>query len=302
MTIDRVSTFGLFQSTMSNIFKVDSDIANLQNQLSSGFKSQDFAGISANSMQFLQLDDKLSRTNQYLSTNSIIRVRLNSTATVLSQVINTASELRNLILQRRNAANDVGIFGTQLNAIWKSLAGQLNTTVDGRYIFSGGRTDTKAVNDKQFPAIIDDDALEADYYQGDSEDLNVRVSDNIDMVYNVRANEAGFQKIFAGLAMAQEGDASDSDDKLAAAYDLVSEGIQGVLTSQAQANSNIVELGNIEQDLGSLQTYWKGIKEEIGNTDLITASTQVAINQSILQAAFQAFARINSLRLSDFLR
>jgi flagellar hook-associated protein 3 FlgL len=301
MAIDRISTYGLFQTTFSNISKVDGDLSNLQNQLSSGFKSSTFDGISANAQQFLQLDDKLSRTDHYINNNSIINVRVNSTNNVLSQVISTANELKNLILQRRNASNDVGVFQTQINGIWQTLTGQLNTTIDGRYIFSGGRTDTKAVDDEHFPQITNADTNGTDYYQGDDQDLSVKVSDNISMTYNVRANDDGIQKIFAGLALASEGDSGDNDAKLAQAFDLVNDGIKGVITAQAKVNANVVQLNDVGNNLTSLQTYWKGIKEEIGNTDLVTASTQVAVNQSILQATFQTFARITSLRLSDFL-
>ena len=59
---------------------------------------------------------------------------------------------------------------------------------------------------------------------------------------------------------------------------------------------------NINTRHGSFKLYFLGVKEEIGNADLVSVSTQVAINQGILQASFQAFAKINSLKLADFLR
>jgi flagellar hook-associated protein 3 FlgL len=302
MGVDRVSTYGAFLSNFANVSKVDADIANLQNQISSGVKSQNYAGLGAQAAQYLQLSDKLARNQHYLENNNILKTRINATGSVLTQVIESATELKNLILQRRNASLNVGAFSTQATAIWKTIAGQLNTSIDGRYLFSGARTDTKAVDDQNFPQLDATGAPNDAYYQGDSEDLTVRASETVEITYNVRANDSGFQKLFAGLALAREGDESNSDSKLAEAYDLIAEGIGDVITTQAEVNTNAVALNNIEANITSLQTYWKGVKEEIGNTDLITASTLVSINQAILQASFQAFAKISSLRLSDFLR
>ncbi len=47
MAIDRVTTYGLFTQTINNVFKGDSNLATLQNQISSGFKAQNFAGIAS---------------------------------------------------------------------------------------------------------------------------------------------------------------------------------------------------------------------------------------------------------------
>src|SRR4029078_3466110 len=119
---------------------------------------------------------------------------------------------------------------------------------------------------------------------------------------NVRADSPGFQKIFSGLATAKQGDATGSDALLEQAYNLVQSGLNDIIAVQATVNVNKVSLDQISTRQQSLQLYWKGIKEEIGNTDLVGASTQVAIDQSILQASFQAFSKITSLQLSNFLR
>lgn len=302
MGIDRIATYNSFLQLYGNVSKVDAELANLQNQISSGRKSQNFAGIASDASQFLQLDDKINRNEYYLKNNSIIRARIDSTSNVLSQVISSTSELKNLILQRRASSNDVGVFGTQLESIFKAIAGQMNTSIDGRYLFSGGRTDVKAVDDVSLPVLSQANTPDAGYYQGDNRDLTVNVSENVSFAYNVRANEEGFQKIFAGIAIAKEAEETGSDAKFAAAYDLLDQGIREVASIQAKVNSNKVALDNVEENITSLQTYWKGVKEGIGNTDIIAATTQVAIHQGILQATFQVFARITSLRLSDYLR
>ena len=118
----------------------------------------------------------------------------------------------------------------------------------------------------------------------------------------MRANEGGFEKIFAGLALAKRGDNNNDMNSLQDAYDFVDQGIAEVIRIQARNNSNIVTLNSEEQNINSLKTYWKGLRDDIANTDVVTVSSQVAIDQGILQSTFQAFAKITSLRLIDFLR
>lgn len=302
MAVNRVSTFALFQSTLGNVAKVDAQLANLQNQLSSGFKSKDFEGISDNATRYMQLEDRLARMKQYSQTNSVVQTRIDTTDTILSQIISVATEIKNLISQRRSGTLESGAFAAQLDANWKTLVGQINTTVEGRYLFSGGRTDTPPMDADNFPELPVNGVPSDSYYAGDQQDITVRASDSVELTYNVRADEEGFKKIFGGLALAKQGDLVDSDELLEEGYDMMAEGLENIIARQATVNSNSVTLQNINQEIVSLTTYWQGIKDDIVNTDIITASTQVAINQSILTAAFQSFARITSLRLADFLR
>lgn len=303
MSVGRISTFALHQSTLRDTSKVEVNIADLQQQLSSGAKSQDFAGLGGSqSEQFLLLENKIAKTDNYLNNNKVVETRIDSTDNTLGQVIDTASNLKSMISQRRNAASNSAAFPDALRGAWQSLVSQLNTTLEGRYIFGGTRTDVAPVNPDQFPSLQVDGVPDPGYYQGSTEDVTVRADDNTEINYNVRADDEGIQKIFAGLAMAQKGNDMNSDEDLAKAYDLVSEGLDGVIATRSIVNQNKVSLNDINTRHQSYKLYFQGVKEEIGNADLVSVSTQVAINQGILQASFQAFAKINSLKLSDFLR
>ncbi len=179
---------------------------------------------------------------------------------------------------------------------------QLNSNLEGRYLFGGTRTDTPPVSADQFPTLKVDGVPDDGYYQGSKQDVTVRADDTTEINYNVRADDEGIQQIFAGLAMAQKGSDNNSDEDLAKAYDLVSQGLEGVISTRSIVNQNKVSIDDINTRHQSIKLYFQGVKEEIGNADLVSVSTQVAINQGILQASFQAFAKINSLKLSDFLR
>lgn len=302
MPVDNISTYAVFQSTLNDITKVIGELADAQRQLSSGKRSQDFTGMAVDVQQYLSLDSIQRKTAQYINDNGIVLTRIETTASVLDQVIESSSNLLTLISQRRTNVLNNAAFSLQVDGIWQQLVSQLNTTVDGQYIFSGSKTNLPAVDAENFPQLLQPGVPDAGYYLGSTQDITVRPQENTEFVVNVRADDPGIQKIFAGLSMAVEADEQKNDELFQQAYTFIQDGIKGVINTQATVNARKVEIQNINQTLTFTNLYWKGVQESIGNTDVVAVSTQVAINQGILQAAFQAFAKINSLKLSDFLR
>lgn len=303
MSIGRISTYMIQQLTLKNSSQVQGTLADLQIQLSSGKKSQDFAGIAAQSEQFLSLENKIAGTQLYQDNNKLAEARTNSTSSALDQVITTGTDIKNLILLRRNqsAANSLP-FDQQLLSYYQTIANQLNITSEGHYLFSGTKTDTQPLDSAEFPKLKADGTLDTSYYKGGDKDIVTRVDDGVDLTLNVRADAPGFKKIMEGLALAKKASAENSDSDLARAYNLVDVGVKAITDTQAAVNTNKVTISQLTDRQTTLKLYWTGLKEDIGNTDLVSVSTQVAVNQGILQAAFSTFAKINNLKLSDFLR
>jgi flagellar hook-associated protein 3 FlgL len=304
MGINRVSTYNIHQSLLRDATRSQTDLFNLQNQISSGLKTQVFSGLGNSVEQFADLESRLGRSQTYIDGNKIIQGRLDVADNALSAIIDTATDIKNLIALRRNSAvGDSLAFDQQIQGKWQALTSQLNISQEGRYIFSGTATDRPAVDGDNYPTLQEDGVPDAGYYGGSSQDITVRIEDNTTITYNVRADDPAFQQLFAGLAMARKyGAQSGESEQMRQAYDLVSEGLNGIIGVRAKVNANKVTVVENSDRLASQQLYWKGLKEEISNTDIVAVSTQVAVNQGVLQAAFQAFARISSLKLSDFLR
>jgi flagellar hook-associated protein 3 FlgL len=304
MTIQRISTYAVHQSTLRDSTRVQSELANLQGQLSSGKKTDKFLGLDGNVEQFVQLDAKIRKTDVYINNNELVLARLNTTQVTMEKLMQVSDDMENLMVLRRNPANADNLnFAAQLDALRKTATSLLNTTFEGRFIFGGTRTDTPPVMDPQ-PAPIEEGVPDAGYYQGSNENLIVRSQDNFDIEYNVRADNSGFQKMFAAIDLAISADTSltqGADEKIQKAIQLMQDGLSDMNTAQTKVNGNIVTLTDINARHNDLKLYWKGVKDQAINTDIVSASTAVALNQAILQASFQTFARINQLKLSDYL-
>ncbi len=304
MTVGRLSTYNLQQTLLRDATRSQLTLADLQGQISSGIKSNSFSGLGGNVEQFADLEARLSRSQSFIDGSKILEGRLNVADNALNSIIETATDIKNLIALRRNSAvGDSLAFQSQLEGKWQALVSQVNITSEGRYLFSGTATDTPPVSATNFPELQVDGVPDSGYYYGSSDDISIRIEDNVTIIYNTRADDPAFQKIFAGLATARKfGSQSGESEQLQQAYDLIAEGVDGIIGLRAIVNSNKVTVSENSDRLQSQSLYWKGLKEEISNTDIVAASTEVAVNQGILQASFQVFARISSLKLSDFLR
>lgn len=304
MTVGRLSTYNLHQIFLGNAFRSQENLSTLQQQISSGLKSNNFAGLGSSTEQFADLESRLSRGQGYIDGSRVIEGRLNVMDNALASVIETGTDIKNLIALRRNSAvGDSLAFQTQLEGKWKALVSQLNISFEGRFVFSGTATNTPAVDATDMPVLQADGTPDTGYYQGSNQDISVRIDDNVNIDYNVRADDPAIQKIMAGIAMAKKfGTSAGESAEMQQAYDLVAQGVDGVIGVRAEVNANKVSvISNLER-LEALKLSWSAIKGEISSTDIVAASTEVAVSQGILQASFQVFARISSLKLSDFLR
>lgn len=303
MVITRISTVNTFNSTISDAIGVQSKLFTLQKQISSGVKTDQFEGLFGEIEAFTSLEDKMQRNEEFLKNNSIISPRINLMEQSLSDVIDTTTDLRNLLLLRRNGtANENLGFNNQLDQLWNTVGNSLNASIEGRYLFGGIRTDRPPVDVESFPTLFgDNNQPESGYYRGAEENVSIRLGDDNEVDIDVRADNPAVQKIYAGIAIAREGHDNNDDQLLTEAYDMISEGLDEVSLLQVNIGTIQLRVEQAAERQTQQATYWRGIRDSIISTDLVAASTEISINQGILQASFQAFARINSLQLSDFL-
>lgn len=301
MAIQRISTFAVHQGTLRDVNSTQANLFGLQKQLSSGFRAERFKELPGQVEQFTQLEAKIRKTDGYIRNNEVILSRLNTTQVTLDKIIEIADDMEDLMVLRRSANSQNINFAQQMNNLRQSAAKMLNSTFEGRYIFAGTATNRAPVMDEPFPDPVEAGVPDDNYYQGSKENVFVRAQDNFEIEYNVRADNSGFQKMFAAIELSLQAHANNDDTEVSQALDLIQQGMSEIIGDQTKVNANIVALENINERHTELKLYWQGVTESIINTDIVSVSTQVAVDQAVLQATFQSFATVNRLRLVDFL-
>jgi flagellar hook-associated protein 3 FlgL len=301
MTVNTISTYGSLQTLLQNMGQAQNSLNTDEVQISSGQISQTFDGISGSVEQLTAINAQLSRLNNYQSNNTTYLGQLNSTNTILGQVQTLATNIKGLIAQQMSGTGSTSsAFTQQMNSDLTTLSGLLNTNYAGNSLFGGTATNTPPVK-TPIPSPTTIGTPDASYYQGSSQTISTRISDNQEINNSITAANPAFQNLIGGILQAIQSAGSSTTTGLQNAENLISTGISGVISLQANVNSNIVNVQAINSQSQSVQTYLQGVTENMTQSDVVALSTKVAQDQNVLEATFQVYSRISSLTLSKYL-
>jgi flagellar hook-associated protein 3 FlgL len=302
MVASRVSTLSVHKSLITDYTRVNDDLTTLQRQISSGKIARTFQDLDGTVERVNILENKLKGIQQNIDSNTVVITRLNTMTRAVGDIIRVSDEIQSLIVLAQSATQaQYPIFAQDMENKLGQIASLLNTNTGGRYLFSGSKTDQAPVIDPPPPNVgfgVPDDG----YYQGDNETLTARVNENFLLDYGVRANDPAFQKLIAGALTAIDGLRSGNQSAISQAQQLALEAGDEVNAVRSSIELNIVTLNDANDLLDSILTTVRGDYGKLTGTDLVAASTEMAVNEGILQATFATFSRVSGLRLSDYLR
>ena len=137
----RISTGWAQQLSVNAMATQQSNLAKLQQQISSGLKVSTPAEDPAAAVKVLDLESTISKTNQYQSNISTVRGRLNIEESALETSGNVLDRVKELTVQGMNDSlnsNDRLSIKFEVDQLIQELAGAANTqNANGEFIFSG---------------------------------------------------------------------------------------------------------------------------------------------------------------------
>jgi flagellar hook-associated protein 3 FlgL len=313
--VSRISTASVFTGTIATFGGVQSDMAELTRQISSGRAAKDFKDLGNKTRLVFDLESKLSRTEGQVDGNKLVLIRLNNMNDSMQQLEDIATQFRNNLLTERSGAATALPLADLTKAQLSQVQQALNASVNGRFLFAGTRTDGAPVSDLAGTSNLIDASgnnvlptsetigtPSANYYQGDDGEVTVRATDQLTVNYGITADDPAFQKLIGAMHMAIQAETRGDQEELAQAVDLVNEAIDGIINHRNAINNNLQILQSVNELHENFKTYLGQTISEQTGVDIAASTTKLALNQTILQATFQNFARISGLKLVDFLR
>ena len=137
-------------------------------QVSTEKKSQTYAGISDQSQRLLDIETSRDSLERFVSNNELMDLRLKTTEAVVDGMKKTIRDFRGLLFEfELGTTNDEQAVRDIQDAAFRALLDMqvnLNTDVDGRFVFGGGRlhnqpTDFGLTTLADFQATYDGDAV-----------------------------------------------------------------------------------------------------------------------------------------------
>ncbi|MDJ0894640.1 MAG: flagellin [Alphaproteobacteria bacterium] len=336
----RVSTLQQSNLVTGFALKTQERIYRSQLEVASGQKSQNYGGLSPRSNQLINVENRLTRAEQYLENIQTAQLRIKLMESSLSEIDDLAREFRsNLNLSVNGDAAFTTQIWTQASNLMIQLEELLNQKDAGRYLFGGNRGDARPVDTAaaNFAAAVPAgnippphpntglvDATLATYYQGSTEaaELAVKVDDSTNVTYGVKANERAIQELLTAVHIVRDTviaatpvTAADRN-RLNEALTRVNYALEGAdpdgggpltaIDSISQITARItganVTLEQIKVKHERFQIYAADVIGNIENADPAEAVARLNADQIALQASFEALSRLQDVSLVNFLR
>ncbi len=135
---------------VSYLNRTQGRLEELQLQVASEKKSQDYAGIAADTRRLVGMETLHTALNHFVRNNEMVDLQLTTADTAAEAMRKTINDFRAAVLDFGMTDTDdevqVGLIQETAFDALKSLEGFLNTKVDGRYLFAGGRATTEPVD------------------------------------------------------------------------------------------------------------------------------------------------------------
>jgi flagellar hook-associated protein 3 FlgL len=322
----------LIQNTQitNSIQTMQQQISMLQRQIGSGKKADRFSGLGVDARASIQLRAQVEQINAYRFNITATERRAVAMDTALRQVGDIANSIRDEILKATDGQEpDM----TLLNRLARDALDQvnrlLNSSIDGRHLFSGVAIDTAPMLDPAANLAFTDGELAGytpanvatkltniqaqfttvtNYYAGDTgaQRISSLIDDGISISYDVRADDPAFQSLMAGLHIMAELDydptqADTATDIMLAAADFLKLGFNGVNDAVAILGSQRQLLTQASTRHDETETVLQTQVGDIEDVDVAAKITQLLALQTQLQSSFNVIGSLRSLNLAQFL-
>jgi flagellar hook-associated protein 3 FlgL len=305
-------------------------------EISSGEKANTFGQLGTQADLSLALHAQDDLINGYQGAISDVQVRTDSMDSSMTNINSTVqsimSQMSTVAQGQAPTATQIAQLQTAATQALQTIQQQLNSNVDGKYIFGGALNNT--------PPIADTTAINtnvtaqlANYTNGTANaatiisNLNsltaaqqgydpnlasapnatVRADDNTNVDYTVKADETQYQQILTGLSEIanlpayQSSNSSDYWSLFNDAQSRLSSGDATNNTRQGQLGVARNQLASLSTSHGTTQTTLETNLSSIEGADVASASTQLQNLTTQLQATYSVISRVSTLSLLNYL-
>jgi flagellar hook-associated protein 3 FlgL len=316
--VARIGTFTNQQLILNATLRTQASLADTQLQVATGKKTQSFSGLDEDVTRLANLKNDLAKSEQFVSNIDAVTKRLKLMEFGLEQIDGAARDMRSLIRDSLNGdAADTNNLQSLAQQYLDQITEIMNLRDDSRYLFAGGKTDTKPVDlsNGVYTAPVPppfDMTVDTGYYEGDTTVSEVRIDDSVVVQYGITADQSAFEKIIRALdnvAQTTFGTPITTAQKtmLNDAITTLTEAVEDNGTSKTigELTSDVVlDMRLLDSQKSTHQEFINFASENISdieNVDTAEAITFLNFQQVQLQSSYELISRIGSLSLANFL-
>ncbi|MFA7276652.1 MAG: flagellin [Pseudobdellovibrionaceae bacterium] len=300
--VNRVATFAYTNTILESNMRLQSQYSDINTQISSGLKSQDYKGIARDSQYLLAVESSTDRLMAYNSNSNTVLATVNTMYSTMTELLNVANSMLTTVtaaLGGDQVPSAVTAAAAQ-NAL-DNVEGFLNLSIAGRYVFAGTDVSRPPVDltDPGWTAQTSPSVANTSYYQGNTALVDVQISETQTISYGVLASNPAFEGLLRAFNLVFNNPGSATE--LREASGLIQQAVDDIANVQSilATKSNTIErqIDKNEQD----KVYLEQLSSSIKEVDIPTASVQLTEAQTQLEAAYSASVRVLNLSLVNYL-
>ena len=308
----RVSTAGLFATSVAAINTAQDRLNTAAQQANSGKLASDLSGYASSDEQITAAKTLQSRIQSYLDNNKILSSKLDLQDQTLQSVADSASTAKTAITQALAAGDGTSLI-TQLQGALSDAVTALNTQFNGQYVFAGSQTSTPPVSITQLSDLNTPTALAniGSVFTNDQLAPVSRIEDNAVVTTGQLASTVG-TPLFSALqqiAAFNAGPNGPINGTLTAAQTTFLTGvISSFSTAETQSTAAVVQNGAVQQQLTSVTTNLTNqsdtLTQSLGNltdVDVAKAASDLQMAQFAMQASAKVFSALSDTNLLTLL-
>jgi flagellar hook-associated protein 3 FlgL len=348
----RVTNLANFQLQLNSMLKTRELLSNTQQQVATKSKTSDFKTIASDSNRVINLAADISRASDYNSQIDRVTDRIKVMELQVNGIKDVVAQFKSLLNQYDSGDEIINptnpeilddqnpSIASEAVAYLQIVQSDLNTTHDGRYLFSGqsaqkrpvdvtnmtpltaiGVRDSTSINAALNGTVNIDYTTATSYYTGGPSPNQTPAankglansftpSDGINLNYGISADDPAFAQVINVLnVFSQFFDASSPAKATIPPGSAVTNAIARLQDAEDALTTMESDLGSVRASLDSYKTQHTNVINLATNTsqnllgiDDVTAATQLSLLQTQLQASYSAFSNVSSLSLVNFLK
>ncbi|HQC28876.1 MAG TPA: flagellar hook-associated protein FlgL [Methylotenera sp.] len=303
----RISTNTLYQAGFAKLSDLQSNQAKLQQQIATGRRILSPSDDPIASARALEVSHEKNVNNSFADTRKVAQLKLNTLEANLTSVTNLLVATQSSLVAAGNGAlsnAERKIIGTELQGSLEALLGLANTKdAAGNFIYSGFKSDTASFTATPTGAT----------YNGDSQQQLLQVDPQRQMSVNVTGDSLFMNgsNVFTTLKdivtllntpITNAATQTAFTNGLSTAIGNLQGTVDNVLNVRTAIGTKLNELDALDITGTDRDLQYSQSLSDLQDLDYTAALTDLAKQQTIIEAAQKSFVTTTSLSLFDFMR
>lgn len=303
----RISTNTLYQAGFAKLSDLQSNQSKLQQQIATGRRILSPSDDPIASARALEVSHEKNVNNSFADTRKVAQLKLNTLEANLTSVTNLLVATQSSLVAAGNGAlsnAERKIIGTELQGSLEALIGLANTKdAAGNFIYSGFKSDTAAFTATPTGATYNGDVQQQLLQVDPQRQMSVNVTG--DTLFLNGSNVFSTLKDIVTLLNTPITDATTQANftsGLSTAIGKLQGSVDNVLNVRTAIGTKLNELDALDVAGTDRDLQYSQSLSDLQDLDYTAALTDLAKQQTIIEAAQKSFVTTTSLSLFDYMR